>query len=261
MFSVFTAPPQVPQPATPVTEEKAVSAVAKPVPTGITSVSTKGQLKVARAAGNIGISAQGRRKGRRQKKDIITHSSWNILAQPFPERTVPMALNRPYVVYQSYKQLNAFTTSTTVETFQSFTFIISSLPQLGTLTALFDQYMIESVELWIVPQATPVYAGELVSVVDLDDSTNLTSVDSALEYPTAKISSMTEGHYLKFRPHMALAAYSGSFTSYANVEGIWIDAASSGVVHYGVKVAATTTPSTIPHDIFVRMKTVWRNVR
>jgi len=41
------------------------------------------------------------------------------------------------------------------------------------------------------------------------------------------------------RPRSAVAAYSGTFTSYANKYGQWVDTASPSVQFYGLKAAIT----------------------
>jgi len=73
-------------------------------------------------------------------------------------------------------------------------------------------------------------------VIDYDDGTALTSANLASAYSNCVVLNPGESCERTFSPHMALAAYGGAFTSYANVSPQWIDAASTGVQHYGVKV-------------------------
>jgi hypothetical protein len=75
----------------------------------------------------------------------------------------------------------------------------------------------------------------LYCVIDYDDSTNLTSVAAAEAYSTCLVLSPGESCDRTFKPRIALAAYSGAFTSYANAPSMWIDAGSTGVQHFGVK--------------------------
>jgi len=65
----------------------------------------------------------------------------------------------------------------------------------------------------------------------------------------------------KWRPHIATAAYSGVFTSFKNEPSTWIDVASPGVQHYGLKVAAdVTSTNSVAIKMFVRVWVQFRNV-
>jgi len=84
-------------------------------------------------------------------------------------------------------------------------------------------------------------------VIDYDNGTALTSTAAAREYDNCMILTPAESGERIFIPRMALAAYSGAFTSYANVEPQWIDTASTGVIHYGLKyfIPAVTSGQTM----------------
>jgi len=158
----------------------------------------------------------------------------------------------------------ALTTSVTLQTFFAKSFTVGALPQIATLTALFDQYRISLVEFWLFPQesAQGTNAGEVAVVTDYDDATALTTFDQATEYQNCTIGTLRAGFYRKFVPHVASAVYgSGVFTSFANVTAPWIDAASTAVEHYGIKGAATVTTAVVVYDIMYRLTTEWRNVR
>lgn len=135
---------------------------------------------------------------------------------------------------------------------------LDSLPDYTNFTALFDQYKINFVKVQFHPPyvtgsgAQPLAATattafrpmiRLHSAVDLDDATPPTIVDTLRQYETYMVTDLTapsmppQGYVRKFRPHAAIAMYSGAFTSYGNVVGQWIDAASPGVQHYGLKYA------------------------
>jgi len=58
---------------------------------------------------------------------------------------------------------------------------------------------------------------------------------------------------------MAVAAFSGAFTSYSNVPAGWIDSASPGVQHYGLKLYFESTPfGVISYEYSVRAKVSFR---
>lgn len=151
--------------------------------------------------------------------------------------------------------------------FNAYNFQVGALGNVSPLTTMFDQYMIECVEFMTIPyvsSATPAVAtnlGRFLTVVDYDDASALGTEQAALDYQNCLVSSGTDGHYRKFEPHVALAAYSGAFTSYANRSKQWIDAASTTVQHYGVKTVWTATDVIYKSDVVVVLHTAWRNVR
>jgi len=168
--------------------------------------------------------------------------------------------------FQQMISYGTLSTNTVTETQLSSYFGLSALNQAGTFTALFDQYRITKVEYWISPRTTAVTTasanpGRLVSVVDYDDANALTSIAEAMEYQNALVSSGVDGHYRCFRPHAALAAYTGAFTGYQNTASPWIDAASPSVQHYGVKVIVSPTDAVYTYDITVRLTCEFRNAR
>jgi len=111
-------------------------------------------------------------------------------------------------------------------------------------TGFFDQYRIHSVRFTLAPlqnaiglttnsttTMVPVYC-----VIDYDDASALGSAGAAQGYTNCVVLEPGESLERVFVPQCALAAYSGAFTSYATVKRQWLDAASSSVQHYGVKL-------------------------
>jgi len=125
--------------------------------------------------------------------------------------------------------------------------------------------MIDEAEVWIYPQtsiaANSAYHGLLSSVIDVDDSTNLTTTSQADSYQSVRTAESTNTHYRHFVPHCAVAAYGGTlFTSYANQKLQWIDCASNTVPHYGVKLASSATGAIVTYDLRVRFRIHFKNV-
>jgi len=173
--------------------------------------------------------------------------------------------NTPYKMTQSLEALNTLASSTTLETFTANLFRLSNLANDASFQAVFDQYRITEIEFYIIPNTknlnTSNDAGLMTSVIDYDDATNLTSVALANCYPNAIVTPGTLGHYHRFVPHIAVAAYSGAFTSFTNVAPQWIDIASDSVQHFGVKTAWTATSVIMSYNIDVRYHFEFRNVR
>jgi len=251
MFSIFTSVPS-----------NGTSEAKKSEAPVAVSVVTKKASVAARAAGVVGITLGKKKRAKKKKKDSDVALVWNGLSETVPMRISPLVDNQPYKVVQESYQSAAFATSTSINSFQSFTFAVFAMPDISSLTSLFDQYMLAEVEFWLIPQMTASTAtGELATVADYDDSANLSTFNAALGYQNCRVSSPLTGHYRKIQPHVALAAYAGTFTSYANACGVWIDAGSPSVYHYGIKSAATPTNVSITYDIIVRYTTYWRNLR
>jgi hypothetical protein len=109
--------------------------------------------------------------------------------------------------------------------------------------SVWDQYRIDAIRFSITPENNAVglvtnsttNLVDLHCVIDYDDSTALTSAAAALGYSNCMVLSPGESGERVFQPRAALAAYAGAFTNFGNVGGMWIDSASSGVQHYGVK--------------------------
>jgi len=122
-------------------------------------------------------------------------------------------------------------------------------------------------EVWLVPRigmgtgASTNY-GLLTSCIDYDDSTNLTSIGDGLGHTNSITTSGSQGHYHKFKPRAALAAYTGTFTGYANSSNsLWMDCASSSIQYYGVKYAITATDAVYTYDAILKMVIEFRNIR
>jgi len=152
-------------------------------------------------------------------------------------------------------------TSGAIPTFSTQMFTASQLDQVTTFTALFDQYRVNWIELWVEPLQTTNVVTNLASVIDYDDATNLTTYPSALDYNNVVVAPLTNGHHRVFTPHVAVAMYSGAFTSFGNEISPWIDAASTGVQHYGVKLAAETSTGVYNIHGRFRVNVSWRNCR
>jgi hypothetical protein len=177
---------------------------------------------------------------------------------------------RAYLRPQKYwlkQQLapTTITSSTTVTTFTATNFTFSSLDQVNNLTAIFDQYRFAKVRVEWLPQfndnnTVTVDTGSFATVVDFDDNTALASYNSAVDYSNCIQSSGYTPHVVEFVPCIAVAAYAGAFSSFANQPAPWIDTASSGVQHYGVKTAWTVTSSVITYRQQITLWMEFQNV-
>jgi hypothetical protein len=143
---------------------------------------------------------------------------------------------------------------------------LSQLDQYTSLVAVFDQYRIKAVEISFRPRisqesAASANTGLFCTVIDVDDAASLTSFAQAEDYQTALVGRGFECQTRTFKPHAAMALYSGSFSGYGNTESPWIDSSSSTVQHYGVKTAWTITDSAYTIDYTCRYWLQFKNVR
>jgi hypothetical protein len=144
----------------------------------------------------------------------------------------------------------------------------ADINQFSQFAAVFDQYRFTMIEIWLTPSGpacAPSYlnttGGRMYSVTDYDDSNNLSSSNNALQYQNVLVTSFTDGHYRRFTPHIAVAAYGGAFNQFKNEVADWIDCASTNLQHYGVKFLVDTTAGTadVKFDAFYRITVEFRN--
>jgi hypothetical protein len=115
-------------------------------------------------------------------------------------------------------------------------------------TSLFDDYKIEEIEvrLTLVTASGSVAAEgfQFASCIDRDDAAAPTSFPQVVAHQNSFETTGVKGHYYRFVPYMATAAYSGAFTSYTSIPPVWLDCASPSVSHYGIKliIQASSSP-------------------
>lgn len=223
------------------------------------SLSTEGAKLLKALPITALVGGQRKRKGKGSEQSSL----FNPVGAP-PRYKVPTS-NQVFSLVQGF-QPSALTSNIGAATYAAYTFQFSDLDQYVSLGNVFDQYMIEWVEVWITPRlptpsATATNTGVFYSVLDFDDGAPLTTLASALDYENVLIGTGTSGHYRRFRPHVAVAAYSGTFTSFANAVGVWIDVVSPSVVHYGVKTAWASTDVAYVMNVQCRYHVKLRNVR
>jgi hypothetical protein len=128
----------------------------------------------------------------------------------------------------------------------AYAFVLSAVPGYTEFTSLFDQYRIVMVRVVYRPRwnfsaiasASSDINPLLITVLDYDDASALT-ITQMLNYPSYKETRFDKDHARCIKPRIALGAYAGTFTGFANEPASWIDCGSPGVQHYGVKYAVS----------------------
>lgn len=112
-------------------------------------------------------------------------------------------------------------------------------------SGFFDRYRIDAIRFNVVPRnnALGLVPGlvDIFCVIDYDDASLLTSTAQAQAYATCLKMAPGESCSRTFAPNLAIAAYNGAFSGFANQKPQWIDAASASVQHYGVKLYIPAT--------------------
>lgn len=211
------------------------------------------------------------RKGKGKKSLKGDGDTFSVTAEKIPHMSFRFPDNKPYSIVQTYESLAILTSSSATFVGNGVYFDLSAVNQSSSLTAVFDQYKIKMVEIWIIPRnplsgtlSASEDRGLLYSVVDYDDANVLGSAGLYENYSNCVVSSAIIGHYRKFVPHAALAAYSGTFTSYTNEANMWIDSGSPAVQFYGVKIGvsqADIAADVVVYDAIIRLNVSFRNVR
>lgn len=150
-------------------------------------------------------------------------------------------------------------------------FTLNGLDNVTDFSGMFDLYRIVGAEVTFRPRVTqstladyPNVLPRLYTYIDYDDAVVPTNISIVRQYMSCIETSPGEGIVRTLVPCCALAAYSGTFTSYASRSNQWLDIASSTVQHYGVKfaiepgVAAQTNLQTYDVDavLFVEFKSI-----
>jgi len=156
------------------------------------------------------------------------------------------------------------------DAYWSLFFQLNDLPQASTFGSLFDQYRLEKCVVHFHPSfniseaINEQFCGLNYIVRDFDDATVPTSRPQLFEYENCLGLSQFKPFTVSVAPRVAIGAYDGSFTGYANQPSQWTDLNSPQVQHYGLKgvfCAANTTGFGVTYDIFVESWWSFRSVR
>jgi hypothetical protein len=186
---------------------------------------------MASMASKVKAGKKGKKAMREYGIVFDTNGVHRPMPKLMPERKVYRAL-----MSTSYP---AFTSSITVPIYNANYVTLNSFTNTAEYVGLFDQYRFVEIEMWIEPEtsSSTTIAPIWWSAVDYDDATIPSSIQSVAGKQSATASSSDAGHYHRFRPHVAVAEYSGSFTSYGNVPSTWADCGSPNIQNFGVKTA------------------------
>ncbi len=184
----------------------------------------------------------------------------------------PLNNNNQVYKFAQWIQDSTIAQAALTPSFLVFNFQLAQLDQYTSYTAVFDQYRITKASVQFRPMYTAqpltttltTFVPLIYTVVDYDDNNSPGTIAVMREYQNCNIHEY-ETFTHEFVPHMALAAYSGAFSSYANRAKQWIDCASATVQHYGLKCGVTPGFSGQTNlqiwNVSARLEVEFRNVR
>ncbi len=200
-----------------------------------------------------------RKRPRNNRNSQPVATDWSLTAGRIPHLNDPREDQKVYSFVMNVTIDGRYNTIGATPSFAGDAFSLNTFPSYATKTALFDQYRIRKLEIWIVP-TVPTPGSMYHSAIDYDNQTAPTSINQVLSYANCHSSSMNSGHYHSWKPHTAVAAYKGAFTGYQNVADQWIDCAYPDVTQFGIKVAFEATPAgTQEVNIMLRAHVEFRN--
>lgn len=164
---------------------------------------------------------------------------------------------------------NITTTGTSNPIAQGFAFRLSDLPNVNEYASLFDQYKFTGIKFKVMPKndniggaanttSVPGY-GQIITVLDWDDSGNPLIKDELLQFGSCKVSHPGRQHVRYFKPHMLNAVYRTGLTfAYNTMACKWIDMTITDVPVYGIKLwvdgpTANGSPNVatvVPYDVY-----------
>jgi len=148
---------------------------------------------------------------------------------------MPMKFRRDQVVNITLGwDVTNLTSSLSTVTAGGFYCALSALAGYADWAACFDAYKIVQIRMYFQPNSTLVSGVPIQTAIDYDDyaAPGAGALEQYESFQTVPF-----GQYFErtFNPRIAIAAYSGAFTSFANQRAGWLDMASPNVQHYGIK--------------------------
>lgn len=163
-------------------------------------------------------------------------------------KRIPRRMSNPKIHnFKNYVQQNPITIPPgSAPVFATYTFSIANLSQITGFATLFDQYRIMAVKLTFQPAFnTYVAAGTApysiptaYTVIDLDDSSTPTSINTLREFETCKIHNCSRWFSRYLKPRFSSPIYqSSTVTAYGlGPKNQWLDLAYQDIPYFALKV-------------------------
>lgn len=175
----------------------------------------------------------------------------NELMTPKVPDVLPLELKREKVYTFSRTTFNPLTMSGTADTNSfGYSYTIGDVFGVADFTSLFDQYRIIQIQVRFMPVYGPgEFPGVIYTHIDYDDD-NQETISQMVQDQTLQATELFQPWVRTFNPLVAIPVYENAIiTGYGSgLPGQWIDAASTGIKYYGLKLAApiiTGAPASI----------------
>lgn len=210
-------------------------------------------MKLMPALASSSVRGGQRTRNKKVKGSVTTNTEY---AYDGPRPQLRRSIRLPQITVEMIVQQTAFTTSNVATVYYANYLTLSSFADYTSYTSLFDQYRIDEIEVWMQPfqsrYVTQAATGSWVTAIDLDDANTPTTIASVQAKAGAQETGGDSGHYHRWKPHVAVAEYSGAFASFGNAPAGWVDCASPGVQHYGIKSAITATTNATAYTFIAK---------
>jgi hypothetical protein len=212
---------------------------------------------------------QSRPKKSRKTRTTDSTTVISLSGQSVSHPTKPMSSQSSIYKYNQLFYYGNFDGSTT-DVFKAISHQLNDLANVTAFTSLYDQYRFDKVEclifhnqLFNASDAANTVKNAIWIAPDFDDTTAWTSLTQALQYQNVEHVCFNENAKIVYVPHIATAAYNGTFVGYANNRDQWIDCSTANVQHYGIKAditAASVSTAQTSWKVFFRYHVSFRNV-
>jgi hypothetical protein len=176
-------------------------------------------------------------------------------------------MNKVHTINQTYTYGSISLVAAT-PLFGSVTVALGSTPLSSALATVFDTYRIEQATVRFIPLGTmPAGSGgfsPILTVLDYDDATPLTSVVQTQAYDNCQETPFAQYIERTFTPKCAIAVYNGSlFSGFGQSRSQWVDCSNPAIPHYGVKYATAGSLSAYANLYTIEIDAVisFKNVR
>ncbi len=167
--------------------------------------------------------------------DLEKAQSGGTLVSVRDQPALQLRRNKVYTIQRSFNLALIGPPTGGVDTLTAYNFALNSVPDSSDFGNLFDQYRIWQISVEFIPTSQS-GGGPLYTAIDYDDSATPPSINELLEHSTLMKTAPGNGIVRTWQPRAAVGAYSGAFTSYAQMTSPWIDNTSNAVLHYGIKI-------------------------
>jgi hypothetical protein len=180
------------------------------------------------------------------------------------QKPMLLARNKIYTFQRTLQGPTISLATAPLDTLGALSVRLADFPNYSELATAYDEYRIMQLQIVFTPTSVNNQHGSLVTAIDYTDAAAPGALSALYEYQTSEISRAGETTDRCFTPQVAIAAYSGAFTSYSLKSAPWISSDYPSVFHYGLKygiVGISGQASYAAYTVSLRATIQFRSVR